>query len=34
MHTGDVWTLKHAGGTETFKLVGVTELAAGDTQFV
>jgi Ca2+-binding RTX toxin-like protein len=33
-HTGDVWTLKHAGGAETFRLVGVTELAAGDTQFV
>jgi hypothetical protein len=33
-HTGDVWTLKYTGGAETFKLVGVTELAAGDTQFV
>lgn len=33
-HAGDVWTLKYAGGAETFKLVGVTELAAGDTQFV
>lgn len=33
-HTGDVWTLRYTGGTETFKLIGVTELASDDTQFV
>jgi hypothetical protein len=32
-HEGDIWTVHYADGAETFKLVGVNELASGDAVF-
>ncbi|MBR1151560.1 cadherin-like domain-containing protein [Bradyrhizobium sp. JYMT SZCCT0428] len=33
-HVDDEWTVHHAGGTDTFRIVGVTQLSSSDFAFV